>query len=148
MFYFATKLFWIVGLIFAGWELYGWHNQKKQVLSQRPELADSYDRVMWGYTIFHSLPWLMMGIGILSGSVASMFDFVRPRSGNLFVLAFFFVIVVSILALFVWVWAFGGAVYLSPHMMKSPTKIKLQIALVTLFLLFIIGTAFLQPTAT
>ena len=142
---YITKFFWALGLIFAVWEHYSWTTKKNQLLLQQPELADSYDRVMWGHTIFYSLPWLVMGIGILSGRVDNVFDFLRPRSGNAFVLAFYFIIVVSTLPLAVWVWAFGGASYLSPYMKKSPAYIKLQLALATAFMIFFMGIAFMRP---
>jgi len=89
-----------------------------------------------------------MGIGIVSGHVGNVFDFLRPRSGNAFILAFYFVVVISTLSLTVWVWAFGGASYLSPYMKKSPTYVKLQFALATVFLIFWMGMAYMQPPAT
>ena len=122
--------------------------QRSQVLSQEPELADSYDRVMWGNTIFYSLPFIIMGAGILSGGVGNVFDFFQPRSGNVFVLAFYFVIVVSTLSLSVWVLAFGGALYLSPHMKRSPKLIKLQLVGGTAWVLFCVTMLFLRRTAT
>jgi len=148
MFDYLAKYFWAIGLIFAAREHYSWVNKKDQVLSQQPELADSYDRVMWGHTVFYSLPWVVMGIGILSGRVGNVFDFLRPRSGNAFVLAFYFVIAMETLSLTGWVWAFGGASYLSPYMNKSPTSIKLWFALSTVFLIFWMGMAYMQPAAT
>ena len=148
MFDFLAKFTWAIGLIFAAWEHYTWTTKKSQVVSKEPELARSYDRVMWGNTVFYSLPWLVMGIGILSGHVGTVFDFMRPRSGNGFVLAFYFVITVSILLLSVWVWAFGGALYLSPYMKRSPTYIKVQFVLTVVFLIFWIVMSYMQPAST
>ena len=84
MFHLIERYLWIIGLLFAFLNNYSLRSQAKQKTALHPELVDSYRRYVLGDLIFYSAPWLVMGIGILIGGVPSVFDFLKPCSGNPF----------------------------------------------------------------
>src|SRR5207249_7283843 len=65
---------------------YWWAGVQGRIRAQ-PELGPGYHRLYRGYLFWCNVPWLLMGVGILSGQVRWMFDFLQPRSGNAYVLA-------------------------------------------------------------
>ena len=65
---------------------YWWAGVQARIRAQ-PELGPGYRRLYRGYLFWGNVPWLLMGAGILSGQVRSIFDFLQPRSGNPYVLA-------------------------------------------------------------
>jgi hypothetical protein len=135
------RYFWLVGIIFSLWEHYQWSRQRNELVARRPELADSYGRVMWGNTLFYSLPWLVMGSGIIFGGAQGVFDYLHVCSGNPFVAAFHLTIVLLVVTLSLWVVFFGGGAYLARYMERAPVVVKLQCVGVTLFVLFLVGLA-------
>ncbi len=44
-----------------------------------PELEEGYDNYIKGYVIFFGLPWLIIGLGILLGSINNIFEVFKPR---------------------------------------------------------------------
>jgi hypothetical protein len=83
-------------------------------MAQNPALEPGYRKLVRGWLIYGNVPWLIMGAGILSGSVPSTFHYFNPRNGP-FVTAFY----VSVLALwilsFYWLFFRGGAEDLIAH---------------------------------
>ena len=136
----VERYFWLIGIIFSLWEHYQWTSRRNEVVARRPELADSYGRVMWGNTLFYSLPWIVMGSGIMLGG-AQAFDYFHACSGNPFVAAFHLTVFLQVLTLSLWVLFFGGGAYLARYMERSPLVVKLQCLGVTLFVLFWVGLA-------
>ncbi len=61
------------------------------------------------------LPWVVMGVGILSGDVSTVFDYFRPKEGNIYVLAFFGVLFFEYTLGTLWLFARGGAEVLAKH---------------------------------
>lgn len=61
---------------------------RKHIL-ENPGLEPGYNMLIRGLVIWGNIPWVIMGTGIMSGSVPSFFHYFNPRGGNPFVLAFF-----------------------------------------------------------
>jgi hypothetical protein len=141
MFHVVERYFWLIGIIFSLWDHYQWTTRRKDVVARKPELADSYGLVMWSNTVFYSLPWLVMGLGIMLGRVNGVFDYLHPCSGNLFVVAFHLTIVLLVATVTIWVLLLGGGAYLARYMERSPLIVKLQCVGATLFVVFLIGLA-------
>lgn len=89
LFHFLTKWFWALGIVttFINYGLI--QARASQHIIAHSELRDGYRTLTKGFVIWGSLPWVVMGIGIVFGRVPSIFNFFRPRDGNPFVLAFF-----------------------------------------------------------
>lgn len=107
--------FWIVFVAATFVNQRAWWNRVQNRLRSNPDLEPGYRRLYRGSLFWTNLPWLAMGVGILSGQVPSMFDFLRPSEGNVFVLAWWG-LMAAILSLGTW-WIFfaGGAETLERH---------------------------------
>ena len=149
MFEFLAKYFWIVGIAFSVWDHYAWSSKEKELVGKAPDLEVYYARVKWGHTLFYSLPWFVMGVGIMIGSAPDVFAYTRPCSGNVFVVAFHLTILIMILSVGIWIWFLDGARYLVEYMNGgSLLTLKLQFLGAALFTFALVGAAcFLQSPA-
>jgi hypothetical protein len=109
--------------------------RSRQQIRERPGLADGYQRLIRGYLFWMNLPWIVMGIGLELGGLPSVFSYFRPRDGNPFVLAFFFVVFALWILGFWWLFFARGAEFLVeypgalhgfPH---SPTFMRVSFCL-------------------
>jgi hypothetical protein len=98
---------------------------------EHPELAAGYSTLIRGFVFWGTIPWVVMGAGVLFGGVDSVDAYFRPRDGNPYVLAFFGTIfLVWILATY-WLFFRGGAEMLVEYRaffgkdLKSPVYVKL-----------------------
>lgn len=76
-------------------------------IRENPDLKPGYRRLFLGHLFWVNLPWLGMGIGILSGQVPSVFEFLRPSEGNVFVLAWWGLLA-ALFGLGTWWFLVGG----------------------------------------
>ena len=93
---------------------YWWAGVQGRIRAQ-PELGPGYHRLYRGYLFWCNVPWLLMGVGILSGQVRWMFDFLQPRSGNAYVLAWWWTMATLLALGTVWMFWGGGATTLAKH---------------------------------
>lgn len=80
--------FWVVAIginVFNSWIV--WRRVQKHI-RENPDLAPGYRKIVNGYAFWSSIPWLIMGIGILEGGIPHLFYFFRPADGNPYVLAY------------------------------------------------------------
>jgi hypothetical protein len=109
------KHFWvafILGTLVNGaiWWLRG-----KQHRERDPALTEGYRSLIRGFVTWGNLPWLIMGAGILSGDVPSIFHYFDPRSPNPFIVAWFGSIFLLWTAGTYWLFGRGGAEQLVRH---------------------------------
>ena len=91
----------------------------------QPSLASAYPRAArtdrWlsaiypRYLFWGNLPWIVMGVGLELGGLPSIWSYFRPRDGNPFVLAFFFVVFALWILGFWWLFFARGAEFLAEH---------------------------------
>ncbi len=126
----VDRYFWIAFVVVTILNGRAWWYRVQIRIQSRPELEPGYRRLYRGYLFWANLPWLAMGLGILCGAVPSMFDFLRPREGNAFVLSWWGLIA-AILALGTYWMFFGGGaetlerhpgVYMVPHWNASKLR--------------------------
>jgi len=109
------KHFWLVFVAVTALNgRYWWAGVQARIQAQ-PELEPGYRRLYRGFLFWANVPWLLMGAGILSGQVRWMFDFLEPRSGNPYVLAWWWANGAVLAAGTVWVLWGGGAETLARH---------------------------------
>ena len=95
-----------------------------------PSLEKGFNTIIKGFLFFSNIPWIIMGLGIETGSVAAIALFLRPQDGNPYVVGF--LISISLLWLLSAYWLFlrGGAEMLARHSaifngnLSSPVKWK------------------------
>ena len=107
--------FWIAFVVVTVVNGHAWWNRVQTRIQSRPDLEPGYRRLYQGYLFWTNLPWLLMGLGILSGQVSSVFDFLRPTQGNSFVLAWWGVMAGLLCLGTYWIFFAGGAETLERH---------------------------------
>lgn len=74
--------------------------------AERAALARRYLRWLW---LGSTVPWLVMGWGIVSGNVPDVFHYFRPQDRNPHVVAFFAALLLVLLCYALWVFCADGA---------------------------------------
>ncbi len=91
--------FWVIAVLITGINLLIFKNKSKDYIEKNPGLAPGYAIIFQHYFFWFNIPWIIMGIGIITGGVSDITDYFRPKDGNPFVLIWY----VSIFSL----WAAG-----------------------------------------
>ncbi|MES2810914.1 MAG: hypothetical protein V4670_00455 [Bacteroidota bacterium] len=113
-------------------------------IEENPEREIGYNTIFKNFLIFGSIPWLIIGIGNLSGLTKSIFDYFQPSNLNPIVLIFHFSIIIIWLLLLKFIFLNDGAVFLEKHpgiiRFKSPgfENENLTSSQIKLFSIFII----------
>jgi hypothetical protein len=110
-----SKYFWLIGIIVTGINWVIFRKRAQRYIEEKPELKDGYEALFRGYLLWMNIPWVVMGIGCTVGGVPSVWQYLRPRDANPYVLAWF----ASVFLLWVigtfWLFFRGGAETLSRH---------------------------------
>ena len=129
------KIFWSIAIGVTCVNAYLLRSRARKEIERNPELAEGYAQLIKGYLVFLNIPWLVMGLGIIVGGTRGVLDYLDPRSGNPYVIAFHVTgFILWALAIF-WIYISGGAEFLVryPGVMnvdiKSPLVLKLLLAL-------------------
>lgn len=113
--------------------------RSKKFIKDDPELEEGYDQLFKGYLIYLNIPWLVMGIGMLLGSVPSTFSYLAPWIGNPFIVVFHLSVVILWVLGIRWIYFENGAEFLAKHKgvfnrdIKSPTVIKVFFGITLIF---------------
>jgi hypothetical protein len=107
--------FWVAFVVVTFLQSRAWWREVQELMRRRPELAPGYRRLYRGQVTLTIVPWLLMGVGVVSGRVPSMFDFLRPGEGNPFVLLWWGVVMATMLVALGWIVLGGGAEMLERH---------------------------------
>jgi hypothetical protein len=79
------------------------------------DLKTGYDNFFKSFLILGNIPWVIIGIGMLTGQTNSVFDFFHPKLLNPIVLTFhLYAIIVFILSIY-WIYFKNGADFFTRH---------------------------------
>ncbi len=126
-----SKHFWIMFIVSTFANAIIMKNRSKKNIEKDPSLKSGYDAIFKGFLIWGNIPWIVMGAGILTGSVPTIWHYFKPQDGNPYVLAFFISIFTIWLLGTYWLFVKKGAEMLVKHPgifrsdFSSPTKVKL-----------------------
>jgi hypothetical protein len=87
----------------------------KKNIERDPSLKLGYDTIFKGMITWGNIPWIVMGTGILTGNVPTIWHFFRPQDGNPFVIIFFISIFTIWLLGTYWLFVKNGAEMLVKH---------------------------------
>ncbi len=90
-------------------------NRPKKYSDETPELPEGYNNYFKGYLILGSIPWVLVGMGVLSGQADSIFDFFNPKSDKIFIQLFFGYIILTWLLGIWWIYFKKGAEFIEEH---------------------------------
>ena len=91
-----------------------WWWQGRGHIRANPALRPGYERLIRGWLLFGNLPWAVMGAGIVSGGVPTVFHYFNPRNGPV-VVAWYATIVALWIASVYWLFFRQGAETLAAH---------------------------------
>ncbi len=129
------RYFWLLAIGGTIFNAYSIKRVARSFIAEHPELEEGYEKLFKGYLFFGNLPWIVMGIGVVSGHVSGVFDFFRPKDGNPYVLAFHLIIIGIWTLSALWVYLGEGAEFLVKHpglfswQFKSPIVVKVLTAI-------------------
>lgn len=83
--------------------------------AEHPERRDSYKKLVLGFLILGNIPWLIVGIGSLSGRLSSLDELIYPVRSNLFVLDFHISTIILIALSSCWIYFGKSAQTLIDH---------------------------------
>lgn len=109
------KHFWIMFIIVTIANGLIWKSRSKKYVSENPALKDGYDSLIKGWFIYGNIPWIIMGVGMVTGTTQDMFEFFNPRQRNPIVIIFFLSIITLWIRGSYWIYFNGGAEKLVNH---------------------------------
>lgn len=109
------KEFWIVFILITIINGFWLKIDLKKYSAENPALQKGYDDYVKGYIIYLSIPWIIMGIGNLSGLTNSPLEFFTPRLMNPIVLVFHASLVILWILSIRWVYFKNGAEFIAKH---------------------------------
>ncbi len=89
--------------------------RSKKYISEKPELKDGYDKYFWNWIFYANIPWVIMGVGNLSGMTSNTFEYFNPRSLNPIVLILHASIIVEWILSIIWIYFFNGGEFIEKH---------------------------------
>jgi hypothetical protein len=147
MFQLLSRYFWAVALAMALVKYLKARNRVQAATDLSPQEKQSGEICLKWFAVLSSLPWLIMGWGILFGDVSSVFSFLRPGNGNFYVMLWICTVLALTMVYAGWVLFADGARQVRLLQLQnfhaggrgvplSETAIKILAALGPFFVLF------------
>lgn len=115
VFEFLNLHFWLVAIAVTTLNALILWGRSQSYIRRDPSLLPGYRFLTRGYWVCMSLPWFVMGAGILLGGVPSIWHFLAPQSGNPYVLAWWMIWWAIVAFVTHWIVVRGGAEMLISH---------------------------------
>jgi len=109
IFYIVSKYFWVAAIAGAVLSALLINRRCRRLVEQTPELAPSCSTLVWGFATWENMPWVVMGIGIMFGRVATAWHYFLQVRENTFVLLWWACVFVTVVVSAYWVFFKGGA---------------------------------------
>jgi len=111
--FFLLKYAWLLFIVNTCVNAAIWRHRGRKEIAANPRLEPGYKRLIRGWLVLFNTPFLLMGAGILMGSVPTVFGYFNLHGGP-FVIAFWITIVAGWAVLLRWLFR-GGAEELVAH---------------------------------
>ena len=125
------KYIWVAFIAVTSMNAIVWWSRGKSHRTRDPRLTPGYRSLVKGFLIWGNIPWIVMATGMIFGGIPSVFSYLHPREGKLFVTAFFVSIFLVWIAGTYWLFLADGASKVVRHPgllqpnISSPAIIKL-----------------------
>jgi hypothetical protein len=127
-----TNYFWLAAIFVNGINAFVMWRRAQPHIQQNPDLRTGYIRLIQSFILGISIPWFIMGAGLMSGYVTKLKDYMYLHTLNPFVMGWWISWWAVILLFSYWIWFQGGAETLIkyPDLFRgnpsSPRTIKLM----------------------
>lgn len=112
---FIFNNFWIAFIIVTVANAFIFRFRSAKYIQVNPDLAPGYQLLFRGFLIYGNIPWVIMGIGNLTGATKSFLSYLHPSGLNPMVLAFHGSIIVLWVLSVRWIYFRRGAEMLASH---------------------------------
>lgn len=112
---FVIRHLWVVPVVVVALSHRASMNRLREVTREDPVARTKSSRLLIGSSLFQLVPWLVLGAGILAGSIDSVFAAFSPRLDNPFVAAVWIFAIAGSALVSIWILAGGGASYVSRY---------------------------------
>lgn len=109
------RYFWVLCIAATLANAFMWWRRGNEARRTNPELAPGYRTMVRGLAAWGSVPWLVMGVGILTGHAENVTDYLDPRGRPPLVHAWFASVVLVWIVGTNWLIRRGGAEALVRH---------------------------------
>jgi hypothetical protein len=109
------KYVWFLPIVFNLANVFLLKQRSKKYILENPELEKDYDYYIKKFLIFGNIPWIIIGIGILTGMVDNISEYFRPREMNPIVLVFYASFIVIYIVLIRWIYFKNGAEFIEKN---------------------------------
>lgn len=89
--------------------------RSQSYIAKNPDLKDGYNKLILGWLICFNIPWVIIGIGDLTGLTNDVWDYFPPDPMNPWVLVFHAYLVAFGVIGSYWIFLRGGADFLVKH---------------------------------
>ena len=139
---------WIVFILVVVANAVFWRMEARDRIKVDPSLRRPLNRLYGGFVFWLSLPFLMMGAGIVTGNVDNIFQFLKLDSGNPFIIATQALLFAEDALFIYWVFFRRGDHLLALHTEIAHARPKLRVGarILAIALPFLHGAALYQAT--
>ena len=110
-----NRYFWLICLLVTWLNTVIFKVRSQSHIRDNPALAPGYATLIRGFLVCSSLPWLVMGFGIVVGDVPTIWHFLYPNTSDPYVLAWWITYWLTIGFVAYWVILCGGAKIMVSH---------------------------------
>jgi hypothetical protein len=103
------RYFWLICLAMTAYQYYA--AGRRPHTEEQPSESTRLERVRYVrlFIATSALPWIVMGLGQLTGRTSTVWDYLRPQDMNVFVLAFLGSVFALSIAFAYWIFFMDGA---------------------------------------
>jgi len=112
---FIFNNFWIMFIVVTFLNAFILKKQTKKYIIEKPEREEGYNKLFKGFLILGNIPWIIMGIGILTGNVENMFMYFCVKCPGIYIKMFYTSVILIWLFGIIWVLFKDGAQFLENH---------------------------------
>jgi hypothetical protein len=107
--------FWVLLIVIMTVNGFIFKARTQKYIAEKPELESGYQDAFKVFLFCGNIPWVIMGIGNISGLTNNLFDFFFPREMNPIVLIWHASILTLYILAAIWIYLKGGAEFLEKH---------------------------------
>lgn len=109
------KHFWVAFIFVTFLNAVILKRRAKEYADKNPMLEEGYNKMFLYYITIGNVPWIIMGLGMLTGYTETIIDYFRPRDMNPIVLLFHLSTIIILCVFDYWIFFRNGAEFLSRH---------------------------------
>lgn len=122
------RYFWIVCIVVLFATAAFWRMEAKDRIRADPTLRQPMNRLYGGFVFWLSLPFLVMGLGIVTGNVDTVFHYMSLDTDNPYIIGFLFLLFAEDALFMYWVFFQHGDQRLALHTEIAHARPKFRAA--------------------